>query len=200
MDPKVTINASDEMRALLSDARIFEMKRAFTKEISRVWLSLCAQVQEEESFRNFAFPRGVDHKVPRIRKGENLHGLPWVLCDFPALFARGNVLALRNFFWWGKGFLFYLHLSGVSLDQYREILAEKLAGNLPEKYRISWRGSEWEYDPEQITLDKASALPANAIGRASFLKVMAFLPPDALDTFPSFFLQFQRDMLGLLSR
>ncbi len=200
MDPKVTINASDEMRALLSDARIFHLKRAFAGEISRVWLSLCEQLQEEESFQRFHFPRGVDHKVPRIRKGENFHGLPWVLCDFPALFARGSVFALRNFFWWGKGFLFILHLSGASLDEFRELLEEKLQENLPDNYRISRMGSEWEYDPERITLEKASALPANAIEEASFLKVMAFLPADALDSFPPFYLQFQRNMIRLLSR
>jgi len=200
MDPKVTINASDEMRALLSDAGIFQLKRAFIHEISRVWLSLCEQVQEEESFRKFNFPRAVDHSVPRIRKGENLHGLPWVLCDFPALFARGNVFALRNFFWWGKGFLFILQLSGAALDRYRALLVEKLRETLPEKYRISRMGSEWEYDPQRITLEKASALSADAIEEASFLKVMAFLPTDALDSFPSFYLQFQMDMLRLLSR
>ncbi len=198
MDPKVTINASDEMRAHLSDARTFQLKRAFTTEISRVWVSLCDQLREEASFRNFDFPEGVNTRVPRIRKGENFHGLPWVLCDFPARFSRESVFALRNFFWWGKGFLFVLHLSGDALNAYREVLAEKLPENLSEEYRISVSGREWEYDPEQIVFEKGPDRAAASLREASFLKVMASLPPEAPDSFPAFFLRFQRDMIGLL--
>gem|GEM_PF-2884302 len=198
MDPKVTINASDEMRTLLADTRIFQVKRAFTEEISRVWISLCDQLQELEFYRKFDFPEGVDQKVPRIRKGENFHQLPWILCDFPAYFSRGNVFALRNFFWWGKGFLFILHLSGASLNAYRDLLAENLREKLPGEYRISIQDREWEYDPERIKLENGSDFTAETLRKASFLKVMTSLPTQALDSFPSFFFRFQRDMLRLL--
>src|SRR5450755_2986522 len=49
---------------------------------------------------------------PRISKGENYKGLPWVVLDYPRAFGRLDVLAVRTLFWWGNYFSVTLHLKG----------------------------------------------------------------------------------------
>lgn len=48
----------------------------------------------------------------KISKGENLQGLPYQVLDYPRLFERENVFAIRTLFWWGNFFSITLQLSG----------------------------------------------------------------------------------------
>ena len=40
--------------------------------------------------------------VPKISKGENYNGFPYVIMDYPATFSKENIFALRTMFWWGN--------------------------------------------------------------------------------------------------
>jgi hypothetical protein len=63
--------------------------------------------------------------LPKISKGENYLGYPWVMMDYPRHFhqQKGH-LALRVFFWWGHQFVILFQVSG----QYAG-LHPKLMGN-----------------------------------------------------------------------
>ena len=52
---------------------------------------------------------------PRISRGEQYKGLPWVMLDYPRVFGKENVLAVRTMFWWGHYFTVTLHLKGEYL-------------------------------------------------------------------------------------
>ncbi|RYG35601.1 MAG: hypothetical protein EOO01_31385, partial [Chitinophagaceae bacterium] len=47
-----------------------------------------------------------DHAVlfnsPKIARGENYEGLPYVMLDYPRLFGKENIFAFRTMFWWGN--------------------------------------------------------------------------------------------------
>src|SRR5688572_3269810 len=47
--------------------------------------------------------------LPRIFKGENYLGLPYVTLDYPRLFESDNTLTLRTMFWWGNFVSVTLH-------------------------------------------------------------------------------------------
>ena len=49
---------------------------------------------------------------PKISKGENYKGLPWLVLDYPRSFNKEEVFAIRTLFWWGNFFSVTLHLSG----------------------------------------------------------------------------------------
>jgi len=49
---------------------------------------------------------------PKISRGENYLGLPYLVLDYPRLFRPDAVLAIRTFFWWGHFFSSTLQLSG----------------------------------------------------------------------------------------
>ena len=69
---------------------------------------------------------GEKYGSPKISKGENYRGLPYVMLDYPRLFGREEVLAIRTFFWWGHGFSVTLHLKGG----YRERISAGIATTL----------------------------------------------------------------------
>ncbi|RPD38648.1 hypothetical protein [Chitinophaga barathri] len=58
-------------------------------------------------------------QAPKISRGEQYEGLPYVILDYPRAFSRESIFACRTFFWWGRFFSITLHLAGESLEGYR---------------------------------------------------------------------------------
>ncbi|PZP49006.1 MAG: hypothetical protein DI598_08905 [Pseudopedobacter saltans] len=64
-------------------------------------------------------PEGI--KTPKISKGEQYEGLPYLMLDYPRMFSSNDTFAVRSFFWWGNYFSISLLLTGSSqtkLEQY----------------------------------------------------------------------------------
>ena len=55
---------------------------------------------------------------PKISKGENYEGLPWVMLDYPRYFTANDVFAIRTYFWWGNFFSITLHVKGKFQQQF----------------------------------------------------------------------------------
>ena len=57
--------------------------------------------------------------APKISRGENYLGLPYLVLDYPRLSSSSDLFFIRTMFWWGKFFSSTLHLSGAHADRYR---------------------------------------------------------------------------------
>jgi len=55
---------------------------------------------------------------PKISKGENQEGLPWVMLDYPRYFSNEHIFAIRCYFWWGNFFSITLHIKGKFVEQF----------------------------------------------------------------------------------
>jgi hypothetical protein len=66
-----------------------------------------------------------DPGSPKISRGENYRGLPWVMLDYPRVFGREDVMAIRTMFWWGHAFIVTLHLKG----KYQRLFSPVLQAN-----------------------------------------------------------------------
>jgi hypothetical protein len=99
---------------------------------------------------------------PKISKGENYQGLPYVMLDYPRVFGKEDVLAIRSFFWWGHYFSITLHLKG----QYKEMYETKLLSVLSEDaFSTCWlnrSNEEWvhELSTEHWTQNHRITIPA----------------------------------------
>jgi hypothetical protein len=84
--------------------------------------------------------------TPKISRGENYQGLPWVMLDYPRFFGREDLFAIRTLFWWGHAFSVTLHLKG----QYRERWLPALKGNwarLAEGgFHVGVSADEWRHE------------------------------------------------------
>lgn len=49
---------------------------------------------------------------PKISRGENYEGLPWVVLDYPRYSAGDEVVFIRTMFWWGQHFSSTLQVHG----------------------------------------------------------------------------------------
>lgn len=74
-------------------------------------------------------PQTVLSFTPKIARGENYLGLPWVMLDYPRVFTKQDVFAIRTFFWWGNCVSVTLQLSGIYQQQFQAQLLEKISTN-----------------------------------------------------------------------
>jgi hypothetical protein len=83
---------------------------------------------------------------PKISKGENYLGLPYVMLDYPRRFGKTDVFAVRTMFWWGHFFSTTLHLKG----KYKHLLASAISKNQQllsqHDFFISVHEDEWRHD------------------------------------------------------
>ena len=96
---------------------------------------------------NYAFclPDEVFSIAPKIYKGEQYLNLPYVMMDFPRLFSKTDVFAIRSFFWWGNYFSVTLHLSG----KYVALFADNIFSNINYLQKENWffgmNENEWQH-------------------------------------------------------
>ncbi|MBS1607118.1 MAG: hypothetical protein JST42_30995 [Bacteroidetes bacterium] len=83
---------------------------------------------------------------PKISKGENYQGLPYVMLDYPRLFGREDVLAIRTFFWWGHAFSVTLHLKGEYLSRYLPLLRDGWVTLAEAGFCIGISDDEWRHE------------------------------------------------------
>jgi hypothetical protein len=80
----------------------------------------------------------------KVSRGEKYQGLPYLILDFPRIFGRQDVLAIRVLFWWGKFFSITLHTKG----KHAANLARSLSVPLREanELLVSISGDEWNHN------------------------------------------------------
>jgi hypothetical protein len=83
---------------------------------------------------------------PKISRGENYKGLPWVMLDYPREFGREDVYAIRLFFLWGHAFSVTLHLKGVYLTRLLPAILERRAELAAAGFGMGISDDEWAHE------------------------------------------------------
>jgi hypothetical protein len=171
MDEKTKVTLSAGELTIASDRDIILTKRIVMESASHLF---SAQIP----FINNAFPPQIKEDLPgighpKISRGENYKGFPYVIMDYPALFSKDNVFALRTMFWWGNFFSITLHLSGKYKEQYSEVIFKHLMNTGDDIY-VCVEEKEWEHHFEENNYRAYSSLPPKereVLLQKSFLKV-----------------------------
>jgi len=140
---------------------------------------------------------------PKISKGENYQGLPYVMLDYPRLFGREDVLAVRTFFWWGHAFSVTLHLKGEYLAQYRPLLRRHWAELAEAGFHVGISDDEWRHEhvPENYRpIVSAGDLEGGELldGAGTFLKLSAACGLDRWEEAQTVLGGFFRVLVGVL--
>jgi hypothetical protein len=95
---------------------------------------------------------------PKISRGENYLGLPYLVLDYPRCFQQKNIFAIRTMFWWGNFYSTTLHMAGSFKDEY--IAKTVRSYNLLTKgnYYIGINTEPWEHDFGSDNYKKISLL------------------------------------------
>jgi hypothetical protein len=149
MDAKVQFSA-EEMR-LVSDPAWILTKNSIIRKVVELFGELSGEWRQMLASERMGRLVGTSEaKVtwgdPKISRGEQYKGLPWVMLDYPRVFGKEDVLAVRTMFWWGHYFSVTLHLKGSYLRTYLPVILSNRG--LLEAAGF-WPGTsedEWEHD------------------------------------------------------
>lgn len=112
---------------------------------------------------------------PKISRGENYRSLPYVILDYPSIFNKENIFALRTMFWWGNFFSITLHLSGEYKQLFQEAIGEELWKSSDGDIYVCVNEEAWEhhFEPENFRLVNSMATEELKllIAEKDFLKV-----------------------------
>lgn len=109
--------------------------------------SLLPEVQTLFNENSF-LPSKVFATSPKISKGENYNGLPYVMLDYPRCFGKSDIFAIRTMFWWGNFFSTTLHLKGTYKNELAPIIKEYLPVLASQHFFVNIYHDEWRHDFE----------------------------------------------------
>lgn len=105
--------------------------------------------------------------APKISRGENYLGLPWVMLDYPRLFGKEDSFAVRVFFWWGHFFSITLHIKGSFLQQHKQNILDHLPLLEKHGFHFCISNDEWRHE---FTVD--NYVPVQEIGRTMLQEIL----------------------------
>ena len=156
---KIHLSATE--MALVQNADIILTKNNIIKKTVSLFEELQEGMQQE---RPCADP-GVFSRPPKISKGENYQGLPYVVLDFPRTAQGENLCFIRTMFWWGHFFSSTLQLSGT----YREQHLGKVLSAYPllaeSQYYIGIHSDPWQHHFETTNYCPVDSITREQLGR-----------------------------------
>ncbi|MEI8074745.1 MAG: hypothetical protein WCH78_08350 [Bacteroidota bacterium] len=132
--------------------------------------------------------------APKISKGENYEGLPWVMLDYPRYFKGNDFFAVRCFFWWGNHISITLQLSGKFQTFYSNAIQQyfQLRNGNPHPTHEWFLGinmeDAWQHHFRPDNYRPAAEVNPALIQQLPFIKLAKKIPLDEWDDI-DFFLQ-----------
>jgi hypothetical protein len=116
---------------------------------------------------------------PKISKGENYLGLPYLVLDYPRVFTQTGTFAIRSMFWWGHFFSSTLHLSGQYATTFRTRIENSYQFFSNENYFIGIQADPWQHHFEENNyknINTMSAIQFQNFCRQEHIKIAAKWP------------------------
>lgn len=96
--------------------------------------------------RNHSFSQLSEFNTsPKISKGENYMGLPYIILDFPRYSNGNDFFFIRQMFWWGHFFSSTLQVKGKYLELLKEGIQHLHIDNLSDDYFIGIHQDPWKH-------------------------------------------------------
>jgi hypothetical protein len=145
------IRLSPSEAALIGNAEIILTKNTIIQKT----VALLASLQEQL----LTYEDSLSHSSsPKISRGENYRGLPYVVLDYPRISQGEDLFFIRSMFWWGHYFSSTLQLAGrfkdaaiPRLEAAYSVLAEK-------QYSIGVHTDPWQHHFEPSNYREIKAL------------------------------------------
>ena len=195
------IQLSPEEAELAANAEIILTKNAVMKKLQAMMATL--QEPHQEVIRRSPYlPEEARNTSPKISRGENYLGLPWLVLDQPRFFQLHHSFAIRILFWWGRSFIITLHLSGRFKQEFEERIFERLDDWAAAGYHFCIHEDQWVHhlgDDNYVSLtgaDKKELMGMNAT--RSFLKLAKKIELDGINGILPVLQEEYKNLLGLL--
>ena len=119
---------------------------------------LLEQIQEKQI--DFINHNDISNEIfivsPKISKGENYLGLPYLILDYPRQSSKNDFFFIRTMFWWGNFFSCTLHLANNS----KETFGKKIKDSYFQlrNYYISINEDQWVHHLQESDYQKIDSM------------------------------------------
>lgn len=186
MNSKLTLSA-DEQQLVTNTEWILTKRKIIEKTVSLLGAAAEQQQAVVKNEKNW-LPAAATSTAPKIARGENYLGLPYLLLDHPRCFEGENIFAIRTMFWWGNFFSVTLHLSG----SYKNMFQQSVAGNLAEADNdifVCINENQWQHHFEADNYRRIHTLQKGELQKLweqrPFIKLAVQFPLQAWNEIPS---------------
>ena len=128
---------------LMCDSEIILTKNKVMQKVKTLLEELQNEMAEHNKNRSKIFSTDVFSVSPKISKGENYLGLPYLILDYPRFFKQQDIFAIRTMFWWGHFFSTTLHLSGLFKIEYASKIIASFNLLAKQQYFIGVNTDPW---------------------------------------------------------
>jgi hypothetical protein len=160
MTLQTKIVLSDKELEMIRNADWILTKQSILEKVDLLLKECVPVIEEKISFSNIP----VD--IPKISKGENYLGLPYLILDHPRIFDKHDIFAIRTMFWWGRFYSITLHLAG----KYKTMLERKIVERsevLHSKFYLCIHDEQWHHH-----FEPANYLPFNNVSSTDLKKII----------------------------
>jgi len=160
------IGLSKVERELVADAGWILTKNSILEKVKELLGEI--QVMYRKQLEQFSgLPAGIAESSPKISRGENYRGLPWLVLDYPRCFGQQDIFAIRTMFWWGHFFSLTLHLSGKYKKAYGPAIISSFDSLAVNRYFICVNEDAWQHH-----FEKSNYMPVDETGYTDFQAVV----------------------------
>ncbi|MBL7710799.1 MAG: hypothetical protein JNJ86_17140 [Chitinophagaceae bacterium] len=198
MNPaKIRLSATE--LELVTNADWILTKNAILQKVKNILEVLQAEQQDYLAKKKINFPAEFISPLPKISKGENYKGLPYLVLDHPRYFDKENVFTVRTLFWWGNFFSITLHLSGRCKELFQQQLINAYSLFAGNDFFLCINDDQWEHhfekDNYKLTKEITSREFEQLISNKSFIKLAQKYPLQQWDEIPTLlFTEFRKIM------
>lgn len=188
---------------LIKNADWILTKNAIIEKIVQFFSSLQEEQRNVLQLYENKLPSRFFTASPKISKGENYSGLPYVVLDYPRFFDESGFGAIRTMFWWGNFFSITLHIS----EGNKKVFEKKLINAYPliqqEKFYCCISENEWihHFFPENYisVSEMTEEAYRKRIEEASFVKIATKISLERWETAEDFLLNHYKSLLEILA-
>lgn len=197
---KITLSAKE--LELVCNKEWILTKQVIIQKVYACFGELALVMKQAISRHDGMLPTEVATGSPKISRGENYHGLPYIMLDYPRFFTKEDTVAIRTFFWWGNFFSINLHLSGRFKTNAIPALIANLKTLQQRDYFVCVHEDPWEHHFETgnyISLKEYSEqVFTTMLYRETFVKIAKKIPVQQWDAAPVFLENHFMEMIMML--
>jgi hypothetical protein len=157
MQNSANVSLSAFEKQLVMDAGFILTKNTIIQKVYQLFGELSHGYQKNSLLQSL--PAEILIQSPKISRGENYEGLPYVMLDYPRCFGKEDVFAIRTFFWWGHFFSCTLQLKGKYKGLFQSVLMQNMKNGMMDSLGINITEEEWIHhlNDEHIQIIKSDS-------------------------------------------
>jgi len=194
--------SADELR-LVTDPAFILTKNAIIDKVYDMFGDLTLQMQE--AIQPFSHEWNEVLEIsPKISRGENYLGLPFVILDYPRYFRPHDICAIRTMFWWGNFMSVTVHLKGNYREHYHQRIIEEFSHLRDLGFYAAVGPDEWEHHFGDDNYIPVSMIEPDEwlelYGARNFTKLAVKFPLEDWDQLPDRLMMGYNRILNVLGR